>query len=141
MPEVARVSQPYWTWEDHRAGLYRMAPELGEEARAAAMLADAANLLGAMRKAVVDWPTSALHQLSNTEQNRRAWLGWAACMVAGGCCARATRQAWQRITEDERVSANAAADTVIAEWEAAHAEPAEWQGTLFDLTEEGDSDA
>lgn len=131
MPEVDRVSVPYYQWEDHRAGMYRLVPGAGEDERARELLADASRLTDAMRQAVAGWPTSALHQLSNTEQNRRAWLGWAACQVAVGACARATRYAWPRLTEDERVAANHAADVVIGEWETAHAKPEDFQPTLF----------
>lgn len=134
MPDVKRVSLPYWMWEDHKAGLYRTLAGPGEDERARELLADSARLLDAMRQAVQTWPLAAQHQLSNTEQNRRAWLGWAACMVAVGACARATRYAWPRLTEDERVSANHAADVVIAEWERANADP-DTQGTLFDFME------
>jgi hypothetical protein len=134
MPEVERVSVPYWEWEDHRAGLYRIIPAAGEDERARELLADPERLLDAMRQAVESWPTSALHQLSNTEQNRRAWLGWAACKVAANSCARATRYAWPRLTNEQRAAANAAADTVITEWERAHAiESAGYQPSLFDF--------
>jgi hypothetical protein len=127
MPE--RVSRPYWEWEDHRAGLYRTLTAPGEDVRAAELLTDPVRLLDAMRQAVQTWPMAAEHHLSNPEENRRAWLGWAACMVAVGACARATRYAWPRLTEDERVTANAAADRVVAEWEGANSL------TLFDTGE------
>lgn len=118
---VTRVYRPYWEWEDHAAGLYDPASNLNAEASAAQqLLADPARLEPAMRAAVAAWPKSAEHQLTNPEQNRRAWVGQSACRHAVGAAALATRAAWSHLTDAERAAANCCADQIIAEWVEAH---------------------
>jgi hypothetical protein len=51
------------------------------------------------------------------EQNRRAWLGQAACRLRARAPAIATRAAWPQLTDDQRATANACAARVIREWE------------------------
>lgn len=123
MPDVRQVYVPYWEWEDHADGMYGPPADLtGEATRARQLLADPALLQNAMQAAVDAWPRAALHQLSNTEQNRRAWLGWAACRHAAGATSLATRAAWPQLTDEERSAANAAATRVIQQWEEDNAD-------------------
>lgn len=138
MREIVRVALPYWRWEDYLAGLYGKPTGPDETVRARNLLACPRRLLPAMRAAVRAWPNAAMHQLSNMEQNRRAWLGWAACWMRANASALATRSAWPQLTDDERAAANACADTVIADWEAANAGRG-YQMSLFDLAEEAGS--
>lgn len=74
-----------------------------------------------MRAVIAAWPLSAQHQLSNRRQNRRSWLGQAACRFAVDATALATRTAWGLLTDPQRADANGAADLVIGEWEATRA--------------------
>lgn len=114
---------PYWLWEDYRAGMYRNPNSLLEEMAAAKdLLADPVRLEPAMRAVVEAWPGSAEHQLTNMEQNRRAWVGQAACLHAVGAAALATRAAWPQLTDVERAAANSCADRVIRQWEEDHTE-------------------
>lgn len=116
-----RVYRPYWEWEDHRAGLYGTPSDVDAETRAAReLLADPGRLEPAMRAVVTTWAQSAEHQLSNLEQNRRAWVGQAACRYAVNATSFATRTAWGQLTDAQRVVANACADRVIHDWELIH---------------------
>lgn len=135
MPDLIRVYRPYWEWEDYADGLYERPGGQLEVDAAGALLADPTAVLAAMRAAVRRWPAAAEHQLSNREQNRRAWLGWAACRVAAGATALATRHAWAGLSDAERYAANGCADRVIAEWEAGH-RPVLRQLDLLDLLKE-----
>lgn len=118
MAEIRRIHHPYTAWEDYAAGLYGVPTDLGAETMAARrLLADRRRCLNAMRAVVHAWPISAEHQLSNAEQNRRAWLGQAACRHAVGATGVATRAAWPQLSEEERQAANRDAETVVAEWE------------------------
>jgi len=127
--KVPRVYRPYWQWEDWNAGLYKAPWDLTAEVIAAReLLSSPQRLENAMRAVVDAWPLAAEHQLSNMEQNRRAWLGWAACKHAAGATAVATRAAWPQLTDDERDIANACAFRVIRDWEEDNGDS---QGSLF----------
>jgi hypothetical protein len=115
-------SHPWWVWEDHKDGMYTLAA--GWQAKipeARELLADPGRLEPAMQAVIDAWPISAEHQLTNTEQNRRAWLGQAACRLSIRAPALATRAAWPQLTDDQRAAANACAARVIREWETDHA--------------------
>lgn len=53
------------------------------------------NLYGrAMLRVIKEWKHSCEHNLTNTEQNRKAWLGHAACAYALGFPEDVVREAW-----------------------------------------------
>lgn len=116
---VDRVYRPYWEWEDHEDGMYGIPFDLGGELEAARGLLAAPTRLETAMQIVVDaWPNSAEHHLTNLEENRRAWLGQAACRLSARATALATRAAWGQLTEPEQRRANHCADRVINEWSA-----------------------
>lgn len=84
-----------------------------------------------MRLAVRKWPNSCGSALTNPSLNHRAWLGHAGCFLATGSPEETTRLAWHELDPAEQAAANAAADTVIAEWNRANAEQHDQMG-LFD---------
>jgi hypothetical protein len=114
-----RVFHPYTEWEDYRAGMWRAVPVDTHAAAAAAILGDPDIFYGAAVDMLAAWPNAAEHNLTNLEQNRRAWLGQAACCYLAGASEAATRLAWWLLLLTERDTANAVADRVIAEWEQA----------------------
>lgn len=73
-----------------------------------------------MWRVVCGWPVTCEHNLTNTNSNRRAWLGHAAAYKAIGCPESITRKAWGYLTDEQRVQADAKADEVISIWEWAH---------------------
>jgi hypothetical protein len=127
MPE-AQVFHHYAEWEDWKAGLYRCAVINEDTERAARMLANPEAFYMAAKMMLRDWPRAAEHNLTNREQNRRAWIGQATCCYSSNAPEGATRLAWWVLLADERDRANAVADRVIAEWEAAR----DTQTALFD---------
>jgi len=84
------------------------------------LLADPLRLEPAMQAVLDSWPISVEHQLTNMEQNRRAWLGQAACRLLVRAPAVATRAAWAQLTDNQRAAANACAARIIREWETDH---------------------
>jgi len=77
-----------------------------------------ANLYGqAMRRVIKEWKYSCEHNLSNITQNRRAWLGHAACALEKGFCEDVVRSAWHQLTQEQREAADAEAEMAILEWE------------------------
>lgn len=128
----AQVFHPYTDWEDWSGGMYRCVVVTEDTERAARMLADPAAFYMAATMMVRDWPRAAEHNLTNREQNRRAWIGQATCCYSSNAPEGATRLAWWLLLEAERETANAVADRVIAEWEAARSAHL----TLFTFDEE-----
>jgi hypothetical protein len=80
-----------------------------------------ATLYGLWMKKVVDsWPTACEHNLTDTTQNRRAWIGHAAVCLAWGCPEYITRMAWGYLTKKQQDEANDMADMAITIWEQKH---------------------
>lgn len=75
----------------------------------------------AMLAVLKAWPISCEHNLSDIGQNRRAWIGHAACCLATGCPEDVTREAWGHLTEKQRDEANQKATEAIVTWENARA--------------------
>ena len=96
------------------------------------LMANPAKFADAMRKAVKHWPNSVANALTTPGLNYRAWLGHAGCYVATGSPEETTRLGWHQLDDGEQWAANAAADTVIAEWRKANAPVAHEQGVMFD---------
>ena len=98
------------------------------------MLCDAIEFTGcaesygaAMMRVIKEWPISCEHNLSNIEQNRRAWIGHAACAIEKGFCEDVVREAWGHLRIDQQIAANKKAQQAIEEWE-------KWQSDQLALT-------
>ena len=114
-----RIYHHYEQWEDFQSGMYNPCKEESEQriAKAIELLSNAELCLEYMRKVVREWVKGAEQVLSNRGQNRKAWLGWCACFMYGGCRDVETRKAWHDLTNEQRIQANSIADMVIKEWE------------------------
>jgi hypothetical protein len=66
---------------------------------------------------IKNWKYSCEHNLTDKSQNRRAWLGHAACAMAFQCPEDIVREAWSYLTEEQQRAANKQADYAIEEWE------------------------
>lgn len=74
-----------------------------------------------MKEVAREWHYSCEHNLSDRSQNRRAWIGHAACAMAFRCPEDIVRQAWGHLSEKQQIDANNQADIAIQEWELAYA--------------------
>jgi len=75
-----------------------------------------------MQRVINEWPISCEHNLTDLQQNRKAWLGHAAICLAIGCPEYITRAAWGHLTDEQRNKANAEAQRAIDRWEAMYAD-------------------
>jgi hypothetical protein len=75
----------------------------------------------AMRYVATYWIYSSEHNLTNKQRNRQAWLGQAACCWLVHATENSTKQAWSRMTDQQRDVANKVADKIISEWENEYA--------------------
>lgn len=118
-PSINRVYHPYWLWEEVKFNMWGVAVDrIAQLDWAIKFTGDHEQYGKWMLKVVDDWPFSCAHNLSNTEQNRKAWIGHAACAYANRCPEDIVRSAWSRLTKEQQEQANAAAQTAIEYWES-----------------------
>ena len=116
---MERIFHHYEKWEDYQCGMYDELKD-GRECRvelAKNLLANAPLCEKFMREVVKRWKCACEQVFTNTNVNRRAWLGQAACCLYAGVKENETREAWWQLTEDERNLANEIADKVINDYE------------------------
>jgi hypothetical protein len=113
---MRKVFYPYTEWEEWKAGMYELdvQPAL---IKAAADLLASSKLEEAMYEVTKEFPRSTAHHLTATNENRKAWLGQAACFLKVGAPDDATKSAWWTLTDTERNEANACAERIIKNWE------------------------
>lgn len=75
-----------------------------------------------MLRVIAEWPISCEQNLTDTSQNRKAWIGHAATCLAIDCPEDITRQAWSQLSQKQQDDANAKAQEAIEKWEKEHAE-------------------
>jgi hypothetical protein len=117
---MSRVYYKYHLWEDYQNGMYN--PCDGNEQElvqdAILILTDEKLFLSESLKMINEWVISAEENLSNKDQNRRAWIGQACCCYTFGVPEIVTKKAWGLITDLQRYKANKVADKVISEYES-----------------------
>ena len=120
---IERIYHPYWKWEEVHTSMWRQSENREELLAKAIEFTGNAALYGKWMIAVVDeWKFSCEHNLSNVTQNRRAWIGHAACALAFDCPEDIVREAWGHLSEMQQRLANKSADKAINIWEIRHAE-------------------
>jgi len=107
-------------WEDYHAGMWRRVPK-GEEdtyrKTAIEFTGDYPKYGAAMLRVITEWPNTCMHNLTNPSINRRAFVGHAACALVINCPEYIVRQAWWKLTEEQRILADKEADKAIEIWE------------------------
>jgi len=118
---MKQIFHPYYLWEDYRNGFWRETA-INEKSK---LIQDAMYILineseceRAMRNVIYQWPRSTEMNLSNREQNRRSWLGQAACCIQKNVPEDLTRIAWNQLTDEQKLRANKIAEKIIKEWES-----------------------
>lgn len=115
---IERVYHPYWLWEEVYTNMWGRVQDRQK------YLADAIEFTGDHRKygsymirVIDEWAYSCEHNLSNITQNRKAWLGHAACALAFDCPEDIVREAWGHLTKEQQDLANNEAENAITIWE------------------------
>lgn len=115
---IERIYHPYWMWEEVKFNMWGAVSNKFEMLEWAIEFTGDAEKYGSwMMKVVSDWNCSCEHNLSNKTQNRKAWIGHAACAYANKCPEDIVRKAWSHLSEDQQIKANKKADEAIAAWE------------------------
>jgi hypothetical protein len=115
---IKRIYHPYWDWEELDYNMWGAVNDKKTYLKRAIKFTGDAPLYGRfMMRVANEWTNSCEHNLSNTTQNRRAWIGHAACALAIGCPEDITRKAWGFLSQDQQDKANDKADSAIKHWE------------------------
>jgi hypothetical protein len=75
-----------------------------------------------MMRVVNEWLISCENALTDYSQNRKAWIGHAACAMAINVPEDIVRKAWGYLSDEQRFLANREAERAIRHWEHAYAE-------------------
>lgn len=129
----------YTLWEDFKHGMYNEVKEDREErvAKAVYLLSSPSELYEQMSRVTNEWKIATEQNLTNASINHQAFLGQTACSIWGGVKEDETREAWGRLTMEQRHKANKVADRVFKEWKSRYERETEpqYQLTLSDMEE------
>lgn len=118
---MKRQYHPYTLWEDYKHGMWRVETKENEKIfldKAIQFTGDHLEYGSYMMRVAKEWKIACEHNLSDLSQNRRAWIGHAACCMAIRCPEYITRLAWGCLTDKQRYLANKMADKAIEWWES-----------------------
>jgi len=117
---MEQIYHNYEKWEDYIHGMWRKETSDNEKH----FLDKAIDFTGDhklygewMVKVTLEWKIACEQNLTDLSQNRRAWLGHAACCMGINCPEYITRDAWGYLTKKQQDDANMMADIAISGWE------------------------
>jgi hypothetical protein len=117
---MKQIYEEYQKWEDYNAGMYALNDVRDKDIlvfNAVSLLSNPNLFYETMQKLIIDWKVSTDVNLSNKNQNRRAWLGAAACMYKYKVPEYLTRVAWGLLNKEVQDTANNIANKIILEYE------------------------
>jgi len=118
---MERIFHEYKKWEDYNAGMYSPNDVIDKHIKVISsieLLSNEVDFYAVCKSVMENWVHSTDVNLSNVSQNRRAWLGAAACMYKNNCPEYLTRIAWSLLNKEAQAKANLVADKIILEYEA-----------------------
>lgn len=119
MNDLKRVYQPIQDWEEMRFNMWGTVDDRQEFLRRAIEFTSDHKLYGSyMVRVAEEWPISCENALTDKRLSKLAWIGHAACALAIQCPEDITREAWGRLTDEQRLLANKEAYRAIKRWEA-----------------------
>lgn len=107
----------YKLWEDYLNGMYNTDFEYIHIENAEKMLKDNNLFHNTCIELLKNWKFASDVNMTNCDVNRRAWLGAAACCYKFDVPEIATRIAWNKLTDNEKESANKVAQNIINDYE------------------------
>lgn len=126
-----RIYHPIHKWEEIPANMWGdVTDREAYLARAIEFTGDHKRYGSFMRRVVSEWPFSCENALTDHALNKKAWIGHAACALALGCSEDITREAWGRLTDEQRLLANKEAARAIQIWENDRDKDSVLQGDL-----------
>ena len=117
---MEQIFHPYEEWEDRKAGMYNHCSTYNTEnviSECIKLLTNETEFYNTMLSISEEWVKSTETNLSNSNNNRRAWLGRAACCFKINVPENITQKAWLQMSPIQREFANKIADRFIKDWE------------------------
>ena len=117
---MKQIYHPYTLWEDWKAGMWRTLPKDQEQPAIEKAIEFTGNheLYGEwMLRVIHEWPLTCEHNLTNLQQNRKAFIGHCAAQMAINSPEYITRKAWWFLTKEQQDLANQQAQNAILAWE------------------------
>lgn len=118
---MKRIYKPYTEWECFPAGFFKSINDLNKTEQTelcVQLYSDSASFEVALKNVIKHWPNSCLHNLSNLDSNRIAWLGQACCAITYGICKDISGPAFNQISENKQKKANLLAEKYLKIWES-----------------------
>lgn len=128
---MRQVYAHYEKWEDFQNGMFEMTDIPDKDVKvisAIQLLKNPESFYKVCHELIIQWPVASKVNLTNLGQNRRAWLGAAACCYKYSTPEYLTRIAWSLLNKEHQDNANSAADKVIFEFQNQR----QYAKTLFD---------
>lgn len=125
---MEQVFHHFKLWEDYKMGMYYLSKSIDEGdaiEKAKKLLCNPPILEREMRRVINEWPIATAVNLTNLGQNRRAWLGQAACCLSERVPEILTRIGWNLMTDVQQTIANNVAEKIIQEYELRSADNAQ----------------
>lgn len=117
---MKQIYHHYEKWEDFLSGMYNLNDVLDKDKKVKNcidLLSTPGEFYTVCKELLDKWPVSCDVNLSNKNQNRRAWLGAAACTYSFNAPEYLTRIAWGLLNKDVQDKANHVAEKIIFEYE------------------------
>lgn len=116
---MKRVFYPYYLWEDYLNGMYNTKVNNFDFLKNKSIeLLSCSNLFYEYAVQMIhEWEICTIVNLTNLEQNRKAWLGQASCCFYARVPEFITCIAWMQLTEQQRKNANNVAKNIIENYE------------------------
>ena len=118
---MKQIYHHYEKWEDFNNGMYTLEDVLDKDIKVLeciSLFKDPNEFYNTLKKVVSLWGHSTEVNLTNKSQNRRAWLGAAACLYKCSAPEYITRISWNLLNKDVQQKANLVAEKVINEYES-----------------------
>lgn len=110
----------YTKWEDYLVGMYNDNDVIDKNIKinnSVLLLSNSYDFYNVCKDVLNNWVNAVDVNLSNKNQNRRAWLGAAACMYNHKSPEYLTRVAWGLLSIQKQAAANNVAEKIIIEYE------------------------
>lgn len=133
---MKQIFYPYTVWEDYKNGMYNEDKNNRNErvTLAVNLLSNPPKLYQAMKRVTTEWTYATEQVLTDPNMNHQAFLGQAACNIGEGVKEDETREAWGRLTNEQRYKANKIADRVELEWQREQNATDNYQLSIFEVT-------
>lgn len=117
---MKQIFHNYKLWEDFQNGMWRRVTAAEESSMlliAIEFTENAEKYGKAMLRVINEWPITCEHNLTDNNQNRRAFLGHCAVCLELGIPESITRLAWHQLSQKQQDEANAMAGYAIEQFE------------------------